>query len=277
MAYDDWTDEEVELTVADYFTMLKFDLSGIKYNKTVHRKALLPLLRGRSEGAIEFKHQNISAVLVDLGLPFIRGYKPLFNIQKTKLNVIVSKHVDRDHSLVPLFLDFSERVPAIPAVDFANWVAPAPLAQERPKRQNDFWQPRQINYLEREQANTRLGVRGEELVVAYERYRLSQAGKVGLADQVEWVSRDKGDGLGFDILSREVSGQDRLIEVKTTKLAKETPFFFSAREFDCSIIHESRYHLYRIYDIGRITGLFMLQGRYDKFCRMEPVSYVGRV
>ena len=33
-------------------------------------------LDGRSKGSIEFKHQNVSAVLVDMGLPYIDGYKP---------------------------------------------------------------------------------------------------------------------------------------------------------------------------------------------------------
>jgi hypothetical protein len=31
--------------------------------------------------AIEFKHQNISAAMLDLGLPYIRGYKPRSNYQ----------------------------------------------------------------------------------------------------------------------------------------------------------------------------------------------------
>jgi hypothetical protein len=167
---------------------------------------------------------------VDLGLPFIRGYKPLFNIQKSKLNDIVAKQVDHDMALPGLFEGFSESIPAPKSIDFSQWVVPAPHTPERPKSVNTNWQPRRINYLEREQANAQLGARGEELVVAYEQYRLNQAGKIALADQVEWVSRDQGDGLGFDILSREINGRDRLIEVKTTKLAKETPFFFSARE-----------------------------------------------
>jgi len=277
MAFDDWTDEEVELTVADYFLMLKEELAGISYNKTSHRNALLPLLRGRTAGAVEFKHQNISAVLVDLGLPFIRGYKPLFNIQKSKLNGIVARQVDQDMALPSLFKGFSESLPAPKSVDFSQWVVPAPDTPESLKRITTNWQPRRINYLEREQANALLGARGEELVVAYERYRLSQAGKAALADQVEWVSRDQGDGLGFDILSREINGRDRLIEVKTTKLAKETPFFFSARELDCSIAKEDQYHVYRIYDLQRTANMFILQGRYDRFCRIEPVNYVGRV
>ncbi len=69
-----WTKEEVKLIVDDYFKMLQLELIGKDYNKSEHRKSLSPLLNERSNGSIEFKHQNISAALINMGLPFIRGY-----------------------------------------------------------------------------------------------------------------------------------------------------------------------------------------------------------
>lgn len=63
MSNGPWSDEENDLIVADYFAMLVDDLAGRPYNKAEHRRALLPLLNERSEGSVEFKHQNISAVL----------------------------------------------------------------------------------------------------------------------------------------------------------------------------------------------------------------------
>jgi hypothetical protein len=62
MSNGTWTDIENDLIVADYFAMLADDVSGRPYSKAEHRRALLPLLNNRSEGSIEFKHQNISAV-----------------------------------------------------------------------------------------------------------------------------------------------------------------------------------------------------------------------
>lgn len=61
MSSDPWTDEENDLIVAHYFAMLADDNFGRPYNKAEHRRALLPLLNDRSEGSVEFKHQNISA------------------------------------------------------------------------------------------------------------------------------------------------------------------------------------------------------------------------
>lgn len=72
----DWSAEKVRLIVAGYFEMLDAELIGIPFKKSEHRKALAKKLSGRSKGSIEFKHQNVSGVLVELGLPYIEGYKP---------------------------------------------------------------------------------------------------------------------------------------------------------------------------------------------------------
>ena len=83
MSNGPWTDEENDLIVADYFAMLADDISARRYTKAEHCRALLPLLNDRSEGSVEFKHQNISAVLKGLGEDWIPGYKPAFNLQMT--------------------------------------------------------------------------------------------------------------------------------------------------------------------------------------------------
>ena len=61
--------------------MLTLELAGTPYSKTAHRRSLATLLDDRSEPSIEFKHANISAALLDLGYPYISGYKPRKNYQ----------------------------------------------------------------------------------------------------------------------------------------------------------------------------------------------------
>ena len=73
---DDWSETEINATITDYFAMLEFEIHGRLYSKADHRRALIQMLNGRSAAAIEFKHSNISAVLNDLGLQYIAGYKP---------------------------------------------------------------------------------------------------------------------------------------------------------------------------------------------------------
>ncbi len=61
---------------------LGLELEGEGYGKSEHRHKLIPLLNNRSEGSVEFKHQNISAVLNDMGFPYLHGYQPRQNYQQ---------------------------------------------------------------------------------------------------------------------------------------------------------------------------------------------------
>jgi len=83
----DWSDDELDFIIVDYFRMLQSELSGVNYNKSAHRRSLVNLI-GRTEGSVERKHQNISAVLGELALPTISGYKPLPNFQKSIIDAI---------------------------------------------------------------------------------------------------------------------------------------------------------------------------------------------
>lgn len=91
----DWTRQEVELTVQDYFSMFQLELARKPCSKADHRKQLLPKLNNRSDGSVEFKHQNISAVLLDMGLPYIKGYQPRKNYQGI-LKDVVSDYLNRN-------------------------------------------------------------------------------------------------------------------------------------------------------------------------------------
>ncbi|MBM7405916.1 MULTISPECIES: hypothetical protein [Sphingomonas] len=76
----DWSNEQNDAIVADYFAMLGDDIAGQPYSKAEHNR-LLQALIDRPRGSIEYKNQNISAVLKGLGEDWIPGYKPAFNFQ----------------------------------------------------------------------------------------------------------------------------------------------------------------------------------------------------
>ena len=63
-----WSEYEVRETVQDYFDMLSKEIRRIPYKKSDHRKVLKKKLNGRSDGSIEFKHQNITAVISPGGI-----------------------------------------------------------------------------------------------------------------------------------------------------------------------------------------------------------------
>ncbi|MCP9825138.1 DUF3883 domain-containing protein, partial [Synechococcus sp. EJ6-Ellesmere] len=86
-----------------------------------------------------------------------------------------------------------------------------------------------------------------------------------------------GPGAGFDILSYEETGADRLIEVKTTKYGRETPFFVSRNELAVSESEASHYYLYRLFGFNVKPRLFTLAGAFSESCRLSPSSYLATV
>ena len=276
-----WTESEVEAAVADYFRMLCLELTGHKYNKTQHRRALMEQLNNRSDGSVELKHQNISAVLIEMGIPYIDGYKPRFNYQRSVLPAAVADYLQHNPELQQIFAADSEVAPAVPSVeDFLSaWEAP-PVPEERKvpvvSESRAIYNPGGINYLEREARNQSLGEAGEEFVINFERARLIRAGKESLAEHIEQVSATVGPSAGFDIKSFEENGTDRFIEAKTTKYGKNTPFFVTPNELRFSQSNSSRYYLYRLFRFRESPRLFALHGRVEDQCILEPSEFIAR-
>lgn len=271
----DWTKEEVILIVADYFEMLNFELSHKSYNKSEHRRRLKKFLNDR-DNSIEFKHQNISGVLAKMGLPFIKGYKPLFNYQQLLEDEVIQFLATNKSSLENEFKTFSDEYTSSPItkINFDKILETGPRKSKLKKREPSFL-PIKINYLAKEQNNRLLGEKGEQLVIEYEKWRLSDSGKQNLADKIEWVSKNRGDGLGYDILSKNNNGTDRYIEVKTTKLSKETPIYLSNNELAFASIKAKDFYLYRLFNFIEKPQLFIKHGNYEKFCQLKPQSYKG--
>lgn len=77
----DWTDIEIQAAVDAYLSMLSREQSGQKVVKTEENRILREgALAGRTKGSVEFRMQNISTVLVELGRDRIEGYKPAKNV-----------------------------------------------------------------------------------------------------------------------------------------------------------------------------------------------------
>jgi uncharacterized protein DUF3883 len=80
-------------------------------------------------------------------------------------------------------------------------------------------------------------------------------------------------GLGYDILSFETGGRERLIEVKTTSFGAMTPFFASKREVAVSEEQSSQFSLYRVFKFRQLPKVFVLSGSLTKSCILDPVQY----
>lgn len=276
MANTAWSREEVEATVADYLAMLVEYHSGLPLNKAAHNRTLRQLLNERTGQSVEFKHRNISAVLDEAGLDYLDGYVPAHNLQNI-LREIVFAQLNARPEIRELVRTVVERsVPeASTQEDDIPELVPSPRSALRAVRERyrRTPRPRIVDFDAMEARNRSLGRAGELAVLAYEHRRLWRAGKRQLADRVEHVARTQGDGLGYDILSFESSGSERLIEVKTTRRAQLTPFYVTRNEVDVSEDRADVFHLYRLFRFERDPKLFILRGGLKSTCRLEPTAY----
>lgn len=92
-----------------------------------------------------------------------------------------------------------------------------------------------------------IGLAGENWVVDYEKNNLSSGGYGKLAERVERISQENVSA-GYDVLSFEISGGEKYIEVKTTALSK-LEFFLSSNELDIAKEFKNRYWIYFLSEI----------------------------
>ena len=272
-----WSRIEVEATVRDYLNMLTLELRGEPFNKAARNRELRARLDGRSHGAVERKHQNVSAVLISLGCPYVNGYKPLGHAQDMLRDVV-------QEQLPPLLdlvaADVVAHQQPIGVDDLLGMRVDPPgngpaseVGEEPAEYVVAHRGSRTVNYLQQESLNRSLGDAGEALVMEYERARLRQAGKDQLARNVEQVSKTVGDHAGYDIRSYDLAGHDRYVEVKSTRYGKLTPFYISMGEVRFSSANRHAYHLYRLFDFRRRPKLFMLPGDVRQHVRLDAINY----
>lgn len=298
----DWGPDELDAIVADYFAMLVAQQTGETFVKAQRARALDVQIK-RGHKSIEFKHMNISAVLAELGLPNIRGYRPMSNYQRA-IFPAVERYLD-DHPNAWEIGQTAYALPAVPlwegepahrsasgpaAPPFAGMAeqpatpplliledSPSPGAPTKPRPEGLERLVRKFDPATRDHSNRLLGKAGEERVLQYEIARLRAAGYPDLADKVEWTSQVRGDGAGYDIRSFNTSGAERLIEVKSTRGARTTPFFISRNELSLAHERPDHFRLYRLYEFAQTPRLFKLKPPLEKAATLEAETWRARV
>lgn len=273
---EDWTEDEVQSTVTDYFEMLRLEADGVVYNKSGHNETLRKQLRERSQASVELKHQNISAVLNGMGLPFIQGYKPRGNSQLL-LRKAVQDYVLRNSADVSKIVDGLEEVKTPAQKNYSAVLVESPLMEERQKpvasTRSRLRLPRKFDYAARDEANRKLGRLGEDWVIGYEQHRLTEMGHPELFQSLEWISDTQGDGAGYDILSFESDVLHRYIEVKATNGGIASSFIVSHNELEFSAEAGDHYYLYRVFQLSGEPKLFILRGDLSSQLYLKPLEY----
>lgn len=270
-----WTASEISHAIDSYFSMLKLELAGTKYNKAAANEALRSMLNGRTKASVEFKHQNISAVLLENGWIYIDGYKPMKNVQadlrdKVELRLRFDREID---DLMAHASDFKTS---------AARSSPTPLrVVEAPSATlgRAEWTPRitgiRRDYVFRDTRNRQLGLAGELAALDFEKDQLQAQGRSDLARRVEHVAVTQGDGLGYDILSFEPNGLEKFIEVKTTLYAVQTPFFVTRNEVQASDFYNDQFHVHRLFHFGKTRKMYSLRGPVTTTCALVPETYIA--
>ena len=264
----DWSPDEIAVVVAEYFLMLADEHNGRPYRKSEHRRRVAGAI-GRTEKAVEYKFENVSAVLEELSMPWIWGYKPARNYQNA-LAEAVERHLTRS----PEIFD-TEFVPTPAATDDEQIMVAPPPPAGRPhhpamRRLIGMFDP-----AERDQRNRRLGQAGEEFVLEFERGRLRRAGREDLASNVRWVSRDDGDGYGYDIRSFAPEGAERLLEVKTTYGNERTPFWLTRREWEVAEERKKVFRIRRVFHFGDKPRMFEVPPPLAERLSLTPSCYMA--
>jgi len=271
----DWTDDQNDAIVADYFAMLTDDVCRRPYSRA-KRNRMLQVAIGRPRGSIGYKHQNISAVLKGLGEDWIPGYKPAFNFQASLVDAVV-RWLDRHQEwLAPATRPGASPASSAIHEDAILWIGPPPTHSNAPPP-DELEQmtaiARKYDVAERDARNRALGHAGEERVLTHERANLLAAGRSDLADRIRWVSHVDGDGAGYDIRSFDIDGSSRLIEVKTTNGWERTPFHITRNELAVAEAHREDWRLVRLWNFARRPRAFELRPPLEAHVSLMATSY----
>ena len=263
----DWTLDECEAAVAVYFEGLRKKLSGQKFNRAQACRSVAEKL-GRPQGAVDYKFQNIDAVLYKHGLPrMMNGIAP--NIQHL-LEFVVLDPLAKHNSV---FETVPEQTPSMTnteglLVEPPN-VSPPDAGDAEPRSQI----AQKADYAKRDANNRRLGRGGEKWVVALEKKRLTEMGREDLAQEVDPIADRLGDGLGYDIVSFDENETELFLEVKTTNAGILTPFFISRNELAVAKRKGNAYRLYRVFDFATSPRAYVLSGPIEHKLTLKPQVY----
>ncbi|MCC5908322.1 MAG: DUF3883 domain-containing protein [Balneolaceae bacterium] len=248
-----------------------------EYPKAQHRRNILPLLNNRSPGSVERKHMNISAVLIENGLPYISGYKPYHNYQsllKEEIEEYLSNHPNL-FSLFDKYIESDISYPEISEILKAEIMDPEFGTQVKEPETKFNTENSEQNYYLKELRNKKLGLLGERFVLSFEKQKLLSIDRKDLSKKIEHISQTVGDSAGFYILSFNEEGKEKHIEVKTTQMGKNAPFYFTRNELNFSMNYQESYSLYRLFDFRKKPRFFQLKGSLDKSTNNVATEYLG--
>lgn len=109
---------------------------------------------------------------------------------------------------------------------------------------------RKIDWDQVNKSKSLIGKKGEEIVFLLEKEYLIEIGREDLADKVRHISKEEGDGLGYDIFSFFKNGKEKYIEVKSTTIENSNSFIITKNELDFLEKNRKNTFIYKVYISG---------------------------
>lgn len=137
----------------------------------------------------------------------------------------------------------------------------------------------EVDWAARDEANRNLGLAGEELVITYEKEELERQGKHKLAAKIKHVALEDPKA-GYDILSFDADGNEKYIEVKTTRGSASNAFYISRNELEVSKTRGDNYWIYRVHSYAKKTDtwkVYKLQGAVSESFDLTPESFTAKI
>ncbi len=216
----------------NYF-LIQLDLDN---EKLIESDAVL-----KREALIEFKNQDevMKSWSVDLFSNFLYTEYPGRPPKENQ-----TPNIEKD----PL-ADYRQLVfPANPLPEFVELEILPTNINSTSKKTNRKTNKNKPDYEKEARKLKKLGDRGEKIVLELEKIRLINAGKENLAKKIDRVSL-KSDAYGYDILSFNIDGTKRYIEVKATRAKVGIANFFLTSN-ELKVAKElDNYFIYMVYDV----------------------------
>ena len=182
--------------------------------------------------------------------------------------------IDRYLTDHPAILESAQSAPTPPPLPAEIFVAPpalTPASEPIPERLRRLVQ--KFDPVERDHRNRTLGKAGESFVVDLEKRRLTNFDRADLARKVRWIAAEDGEGAGYDVLSFNLEGRARLIEVKTTNGAAHTSFFLTRNECGLAAERPEDWRIYRVHLFARGPRIFTITPPLDNAVKLIPETW----
>ena len=110
------------------------------------------------------------------------------------------------------------------------------------------YRPREIDFEKQSKRNRKLGDHGELVVIKSEKEFLTKNNRIDLAEKVKQISKENS-AAGYDVLSYDIDGKEKCIEVKSTNnpLSQKASFLISINEYTKAKELEN-YYIYIVFE-----------------------------